>query len=125
VIDECTDRYLQVHSNAKQAKEESMKEQFAQRFDQGLQQIRESIGKKGGAKGYAVVWERIGRLKAKYPSIHRHYDIDVTKDPSDIVTDIKWQRKEAAKKRACICCVPIWMNRTNIPNGQYTIPSGK
>lgn len=107
-VDNCPDRYLHVHSSAKQQKEESMKAQFAQRFEQGLQQIKESVGKKGGAKGYAVVWERIGRLKAKYPSIHRYYDIEVIKDVRDIVTELKWQQKKVETKEG------MYLLRTNM-----------
>jgi transposase len=107
-VDNSPDRYLHVHSNAKQQKEESMKVQFTQRFEQGLQQIKESIGKKGGAKGYAVVWERIGRLKEKYPSIHRHYDIEVVKDAKDIVTELKWQQKKVEAKEG------MYLLRTNM-----------
>lgn len=104
----CTDNYLHVHSAAKEIKEASMKSRFAQRFEQGLQQIKESLDKKGGVKKSSVVWERIGRLKAKYPSIHRHYDITVEKDAKDIVTNLCWKQKQTEKKEG------MYLLRTNM-----------
>lgn len=107
-VDNATDTYLHAYSSAKQQKEESMKEQFVQSFEQGLRQIKESIGKKNGAKRYAVVCERIGRLKTKYPSVHRYYNIDVTKDADDIVTELKWKQKKVAAKEG------MYLLRTNM-----------
>lgn len=106
-----TDYYLKVESQAKQAKENSMNEQFRSRFEAGLQTIANSLTKKGGVKQEDKVYERIGRLKQKYPSIHRYFDIETEvkealaskrkKKESQsvhqkkmIVTSIKWSIKE-------------------------------
>jgi len=100
------DYYLKVESQAKKLKERSMNEQFQTRFEEGLQKISESLAKKGGVKRVDKVHERIGRLKQKYPSIQRYYDIEVNvlaheentktekikKQP--IVSSIKWSVKE-------------------------------
>ena len=106
-----TDYYLKVESHAKQAKESSMNEQFRSRFEAGLQKIAGSLTKKGGVKQEDKVHERIGRLKQKYPSIHRYFDIETeakedvgtkrkkkeaqaVQDKKKIVTSIKWAIKE-------------------------------
>jgi len=106
-----TDYYLKVESQAKQAKESSMNEQFRTRFEAGLQAIANSLTRKGGVKQEDKVYERIGRLKQKYPSIHRYFDIETEvkeavaskrkkkESPSVhkkkmIVTSIKWSIKE-------------------------------
>jgi transposase len=39
------------------------------------------------------VHQRIGRLKQKYPSIHRYYQIDITSNEKNIVTQITWAIK--------------------------------
>jgi len=75
--DKNTDYYLKVESHTKELKERSMNDQFRQRFEDGLQAIAESITKKGGVKQVDKVYERIGRLKGKYPSIQRYFDIEV------------------------------------------------
>ena len=62
-----------------------MNEQFRSRFETGLQQIADSLTKKGGVKQEDKVHQRIGRLKQKYPSIQRYFDIELeVKDDVDI-----------------------------------------
>lgn len=109
--DRNTDYYLKVESTAKELKERSMNEQFRSRFEAGLQQIADSLTKKGGVKQEDKVHERIGRLKQKYPSIGRYFDIETevkeeaapkrkmkgdepNKERNRIVTSIKWAVKE-------------------------------
>ena len=75
--DKNTDYYLKVESHTKELKERSMNEQFQQRFEQGMQNIADSLSKKGGVKQADKVYERIGKLKQKYPSIARYYDVEV------------------------------------------------
>jgi hypothetical protein len=75
--DKNTDYYLKVESHAKELKERSMNEQFRQRFEEGMQKIEDSLNKKSGVKQLDKVYERIGKLKGKYPSIGRYYDIEI------------------------------------------------
>ena len=83
-----TDYYLKVESHSKELKERSMNEQFRSRFKAGLQQIADSLTKKGGVKQEDKVHERIGRLKQKYPSIGRYFDIE-TEVADQVVTKRK------------------------------------
>lgn len=86
------DRFIHVHSLAKQAKEESMHASFKKRFETGLENIKASLIKKGGVKKEGKVNERLGRLKQKYTSIHKHYSITLTKDQNkDQIIDIQWE----------------------------------
>ena len=106
-----TDYYLKVESQAKEVKERSMNQQFRTRFETGLQKIASSLTRKGGVKQESKVHERIGRLKQKYPSIHRYFDIEievnevadskgkkkrnqVVQEKMRVVTDIKWAIKQ-------------------------------
>ena len=109
--DRNTDYYLKVESHSKELKERSMNEQFRSRFEAGLQQIADSLTKKGGVKQEDKVHQRIGRLKQKYPSIQRYFDIETEvkeeaetkrkkknaepdKEKKRIVTSVKWAIKE-------------------------------
>ena len=109
--DRNTDYYLKVESHSKELKERSMNEQFRSRFEAGLQKIVSSLTKKGGVKQEDKVHQRIGRLKQKYPSIQRYYDIEAEakqdveikrkkketgaiKENKNIVTSIHWAVKE-------------------------------
>jgi hypothetical protein len=90
-ITDSTDTYLRVHSLAKQAKEQSMNNQFKKRFEAQLAAIENAIYKKGGVKKTEKVWERIGRAKQKYPSIAKHYTIHTNTNEQGIVTQINYQ----------------------------------
>jgi len=103
-----TDHYLRVHSQAKQAKEESMKNQFTKRYEEALTEIDNALNKKSGTKTSTKVWERIGRLKQKYPSLNKHYEIKVIANDKGIVTKVKWEKKEVAKREG------VYLLRTNL-----------
>jgi Transposase DDE domain len=107
-----TDNYLLVHSQAKQAKEDSMKSKFATRYQQALQQIKDGLFKKGGTKKKDKVWERIGRVKQKYQSTNKHYQIDVTANDLGIVTNIQWKQKPVPKREG------HYLLRTNLDEKQ-------
>jgi len=87
------DQYLWVRSHAKALKEDSMNGLLSQRFEEGIQGIQEGIQKKGGTKKIDKVYERIGRLKQKYPSVHKYYDIIVSDDGNGTVTGIRYCHK--------------------------------
>lgn len=97
-VEGSSDTWLRVHSQGKALKESGMNSRFSQRFEQGLSQIKESLDKKSGIKKQEKVWERIGRLKTKYPSIHKYYDISTEADDKGIVTNITWKQKPLDKK---------------------------
>lgn len=89
------DNYLWVHSHTKAEKENAMHNQFASRFEQGLQGVQNSIHKKGGTKTLTKVWERIGRLKEKYSSVHQYYEIKVTDNGKGKATGLYFQKDTA------------------------------
>lgn len=97
-VDNSSDKWLRVHSQGKALKESGMNSRFSQRFEQGLSQIKESLGKKSGVKKQEKVWERIGRLKTRYPGIHKYYDIDTEANDKGIITSITWKQKPLDKK---------------------------
>ena len=107
--DRNTDFYLKVESHAKEIKERSMNEQFRKRFEEGLQKISDSISKKGGVKLEDKVYERIGRLKQKYPSIHRYFEIDVeTKRPMETSGTTLWKLKDILQNQKSIVTSIKW-----------------
>jgi transposase len=90
--DKSTDYYLEVKSALKTATQTSMKNQFEQRFEEQLQKIRQALFTKGGVKMAHKVYERIGRAKQKYPSVHHYYDIELTvNDKTKHVSDMHWK----------------------------------
>jgi transposase len=90
-----TDYYLEIKSDAKTVKEQAMSTQFEQRFEAYLARIQQALLAKGGVKKADKVWERIGRAKEKYPSVHHYYDIKVTVDGAKgIATTLNWEKQE-------------------------------
>jgi hypothetical protein len=88
-----TDHYLWVKSYAKALKENSMNGLLGQRFEEGIQNINEGISRKSGTKKLEKVHERVGRLKQKYPSVHKYYEITVTDNGKGIATGISCKHK--------------------------------
>ena len=86
------DTLLYVRSEQKARKELSMHEHFTTHFEEGLSQIQFGIQRKGGTKKTDKVWERIGRLKQKYPSAHRYYKINIECGNKNIVTNLTWEK---------------------------------
>jgi len=105
------DSFLYVKSQMKQKKEESMDDQFATRYEDMLKNINASIHKKGGVKKIEKVWERIGRLKQRYPAMNRYYDIDVQHDNGQ-ATKMLWSRKPRQDNQEA----GVYFLRTNIEN---------
>ena len=93
------DSYLYVKSEAKQKKEASIEEKLSQRFEEGLEAIKESLSKKSGIKTIQKVYERIGRLKSKYPRVSNRFDIK-TKHKNEKVNKIYWSLKNTEDKES-------------------------
>ena len=110
-----TDYYLKVESQAKQLKERSMNQQFRERFEDGMQRIADGLLKKGGVKRQDKVYERIGRLKQKYPSIHRYFDIEVILNdtPQNKRQKNKQGKKESIEKKKTVKGIK-WQVKKNV-----------
>ena len=107
-VADSSDTWVRVHNPAKGLKEAGMNGRFCERFEQGLSQIRESLNKKSGVKKQAKVWERIGRLKAKYPSMNKRYDVNTQSNDQGIVINITWKQKPVENKEG------YYLLRTNL-----------
>ena len=88
------DFYLKVKSDAKTIKEHSIATRFQARFEEALQKVVSSLSKKSGIKTLGKVHQRIGRIKQKYPSTQKYYDIEIKADENQIVREVTWKIKE-------------------------------
>ncbi len=88
---------LYVKSENKTKKEDSMVDKISERFEQGLEEIRLALNKKGGTKKEEKVHQRIGRLREKYQSVHSQYNIE-TKSEKGKVIELKWYKKKEKKE---------------------------
>lgn len=85
------DAFLYVRSEQKAIKEVSMESHFSQHYEEALEQIKQSLHKKGGTKKLDKVWERVGRLKERYPTENKYYNISVDADATNtIAMNLTW-----------------------------------
>lgn len=109
-----TDYYLEVKSPSKEKKEEGIKLQFENRFEQELQKIHSALHSKGGTKKADKVHQRIGRAKEKYPSVQRYYEITVSSDAkTGIATEITW-KKDTERHQEKNESLGVYFLRTNL-----------
>ncbi len=80
---------LYCQSSARARKEEAMKARFQKRFEEGLAAIAASLTRRRGHKRYGKVMERLGRLRERYPSIARFYEVRVTEEKGR-ATRLEW-----------------------------------
>ena len=92
------DSFLYVRSEKKVKKEGAIEELQCKRYEEGLQGIREGIEKKGGIKRIEKVYERIGRLKERYPSVNRYYEVEV-KGEGGVAKEISWRKVLDGRER--------------------------
>ena len=97
VSEKYNDFFLKIDSEAKRAKEVSMNNRFQESFEKGLSIIEASLSKKSGIKTEEKVYERVGRLKQKYPSISRYYEITYTVE-TETVKNRKTQENTQVRK---------------------------
>ena len=93
---------LYCESAGRSVKEESMRERAQKRFEEGLAAIGASLQKQRGIKQYDKVVERVGRLRERYSSIARFYEITVEKS-EDRATALSWRIQDEEGLRARFC----------------------
>ena len=109
------DFFLKIESEGKRKKEESMNNRFQEGFESGLKAINASLSKKSGIKLEEKVFERIGRLKQKYQSIHKHYNISYDIEIATVTNRKTKEKTEVRKVKSLSWCVKdkIDINQTS------------
>jgi len=76
-LDQDGEALLYCQSSARARKETAMRTRMQQRFEEGLEKLAAGLKKPHGCKDYGKITLRLGRLRERYPSIARFYDIQV------------------------------------------------
>ncbi len=87
------DRFLYVHSELKEAKEQAMDKKVTQKLELELQLLHKGLAKKRTTKKYDSILTRIGRIKERYKAVSRFFDITV-KQQNGLATAVEWKVKE-------------------------------
>lgn len=89
-------------SEGRERKETAIDEKKEERFLTDISKIKASINK-GNIKEPGKVFERVGRVKQKYSSMAKYYDVAVTEDEkTKKVIDLTWSKKEIRKERTVL-----------------------
>jgi len=111
------DAFLYVRSEQKAIKEVSMESHFSQHYEEALEQIKQSLHKKGGTKKLDKVWERVGRLKERYPTENKYYNISVDADATNtIAMNLTWTKITSKTKSG----EGVYFVRTSLDKQQET-----
>lgn len=89
-------------SEGREKKETAIDTKKEERFITDISKIKASINK-GNIKEPGKVYERVGRLKQKYSSMAKYYDVTVIEDEeTKKATDLTWIKKEIRKERTVL-----------------------
>lgn len=90
---------LQIASDQKKIKEESIDNKITKRFEEKLTYLKEGLTLPRRVKKIIKVHEHVGRLKDQFSKVAQHYEITyVQDDPKGVITDIKWERNKEKEK---------------------------
>jgi transposase len=109
--DEGMETYILCRSEDRAAKEQAMRDRFAQRIETGLTRLGAACEKRRCQPG--VIERRVGRLLERNQRAARFYDIQVTAQAG--ATRLEWTRRDEAwsQARACDGCYVLRSNVTD------------
>lgn len=97
------------------AKEQSMDTLKEQRFFQDIEKLRKSF-EKGNILIPIKIAERVGKIKAKYPTVGKYYEIEIKiSDDNKKVTEIIWTKKPQREQLSTLTgCYVIETTQTGL-----------
>ena len=111
--DERGETRLYCESERRQRKEQAIVERAGQRLEKELEKLHAGLSKPRCMKRMDRVWQKIGRLREKYPKASPHYDIEVQGDEKGKkAVAVRWERQPAGQS---IATHPgVYCLRTNV-----------
>ncbi len=109
---------LYCYSEQREQKEQGINRRFCERFEAGLKNIADGLGKPRTEKRLDKLHQRIGRLKEKSKGVSQHYDIELLPDASGKqVVELRWTKQPQAGTRlaptpASIACAATKLTGT-------------
>jgi Transposase DDE domain len=90
---------LQIVSDQKKIKEESIDTKITKRFEEKLTYLKEGLTLPRRLKKIIKVHEHVGRLKDQFAKVAQHYEITYVQDDKEgVITDITWERNKGSEK---------------------------
>lgn len=98
---------LYCHSQKMEGKERAMQDSYCKRFEDDLEKIVASISKRYSDKSYGKIMQCIGRIKERYSSIGRFYQIDVLQQDG-VVKSIDYHKVKTEEEESRFSG-PYWL----------------
>ena len=99
--DEQGETRLYCESERRKQKETAIVERAGERLEKALGKLHAGLSKPRSTKRLEKVWQRIGRLREKYPKASAHYQIQVEADAQGKqAVAVTWERKPAGNSIA-------------------------
>lgn len=98
--DDGVETFILCRSEERAAKEQAMRQRFAQRIELGLTKLAQSCDRAPQTPG--VIERRVGRLLERNQRAARFYDIRV-QTTADGAAHLQWQRRDESWQQACAC----------------------
>ena len=95
LIEDKQEVFLQIKSEQKKLKENSMDEKITQRFLERMEYLKEGLSKPRRTKKITAVHETVGRIKDQYSKVAKRYKITYQEDKQKgVITNIKWEKQK-------------------------------
>ena len=103
-----------VFSEGRKQKETAMDAGKEKRFLEELDKVNKSV-KKGSIRQKDKVAERVGKIKAKYPTVQRYYTIDIPCDEKEKAIELSYAKNPMRDERAVLTgCYVIETTHTEL-----------
>ena len=104
--EETEEHELYCFSEAKSKKETSIFDQASKRYEEQLERMAAGLKKNKTKKDYAYILQRLGRLKEKYASSAKAYEVIVTSDDKkEKAVSIEWKKLPNKQKTPGVYCL--------------------
>jgi transposase len=113
VIDETA--YVLTASVGRTSKEQSMDSLKEQRFLTDMENLKKSF-EKGNILTPVKIGERVGKIKAKYPTVGKYYEFEINiSEDNKKVTEISWKKKLKREERSTLTgCYVVETTQTEL-----------
>ena len=89
--------YVLCISDARQEKDKAIRQKQEKRFKSDLNRLKDSV-KKGRLKSLKKIYERMGRLRERYPRVGRYYRMEFDQEKREIEVTVDLEQLEKARR---------------------------
>ncbi len=100
------DTYVLCISDARREKDKAIRQKQEKRFKSDLNRLKDSV-KKGRLKSLKKIYERMGRLRERYPRVGRYYRMEFDQEKREIEVTVDLERRVDTHIFLCVLAFHI------------------